>query len=194
MAQLQRGDRVVLQRQCKGLNVGSTGVITRVIGGIRDMQGTALLSADYYRVRWDSNCLTEGERTRDHKGSSLRAEGDSPAAPTSLPQLSPVPQPTGVSKKLALLQFDDADAGLNNILEFSNDLREIATTARRLRALQNSVRHVALYQGPELNLYLTIKGKEVHLVKEVDGALQQAVSVPLQVFARLVESLRSEST
>jgi len=185
MPQFQRGDRVVLTRGCKGLPAGATGTVVRSNGAIH-LDGKPGES-DYWRVRWDVECVKSGPKSRDHKYTTLRLATDAPKEKVPGP-----PKLSGVSKRLALLQFEDAEAGLDKLVTFSDQLKEIAATKRKLSALHRQVKHVALYQGPELNLYLTIKGTDVYLVKEMNGSVSEALSVPLPVFARLINSLQSD--
>jgi hypothetical protein len=177
MPTFERNDRVALLRATKGLPQGSVGSVLReeLSNGER-----------YYIVRWDD--ASEGSHQRMHRPTVLVAEADYQSAVT--PEKEEVPA-NDFNRKLALLELDaDAPTGFLALSAFSDNLRQIAETTAKLRALQKAVKNVPLYKGPELSLFLAIQGKDVHLVKEVDGT-RESISIPLSVFARLMDTLGS---
>jgi len=97
------------------------------------------------------------------------------------------------SKKLSLLGMDytQAQSGLSGLVTFSDTLRDINETSLRLKALQKSVKHVVLYRSPEMSLYLSIHGKDVHLTKHTEGEVPENMSLPLAVVARLIDAFRN---
>ena len=190
MPMFKKGDRVLLLRGCKGLKAGAIGTVVKPTDGVVAFQQIAGVPIDssYWKIRWNSSHVETGLQVRDHKATTL----DFARKTSPTPQSGPKPL-SGVAKRLALLDYDAEDASLSNLLSFSDSLKQIATASRQLRSLKNSVRHIALYRGPDLNLYLITKGAEVSLVKEVDGTPVETLSVPLQVFVHMLQSLPNDA-
>lgn len=173
MPVFQRDDVVALVRGCKGLPVGSRGIVLR-----NEVRGT---DAPAVIVRWEASL--DGPSTRGHRESSLEKYSEYEAKAKAA-ALAPS---EGYGRKLALLGVDlETATGVGAAVALSHNLRELSATADRLRALQKAVKNVALYKSDSLNLYLVIQGKDIQLVKEVDGIVEGTLSVPLSVFISLV--------
>ena len=171
-------DRVVLIHRGRiGLDIGDAGIVTAVVQ----------TDPDRYGVMWDKEGLTGPRRVHSARALVLESEYLTEPAPA-------VTKETGeYNKKLSLLglDFTQAQSGLTGLVNFSDTLRDINETSLRLKALQKSVKHVVLYRGPEMNLYLSIHGKDVHLVKHTEGGATEDMTLPLSIVARLIDSFRN---
>lgn len=184
-------DRVCLRRRTKGLAYGTVGTVAHIYRRPDRMRSPSTESFPEHEdivvvVDWD--VVTEGSSRREHLPRSLFHEGV--VADVNSP-IVPAKEVNAFSKKLSLLGLDTAPTGLGAVVTFADTLKGIAEASSTLSTLRNSLRNVALYKGPEMNLYMAIKGKDVVFAKEVDGDIVESITIPLPIYTGLVESFRS---
>ncbi len=173
-------DKVVLNRRGTQVDIGTHGTVVKIL-----FEGVSLDEVrhtdDAVIVEWD--VVTAGSRIRSHRPSSL-----DPVLKFDVPADND--KPSAVSRKLTLLGFEDAPIGLNAAVAFSDTIKGIAEASHTLTVLRKSLKNIAIYKGTDMNLYLSMQGKDVVLAKEVDGVCVESISLPLSVYTKLVETYR----